>query len=148
MLNMNKELKYLFDYDVPDDLDLSDKNILCDKNIRLPVDVIEYLVEKGYKIDIKTWQSSIYNCDVELMELLFELNCSFNKYSLYDAAYEGHMRLLEVLLQLNYQKKDVNNHWSMTKVNQKHFIYDADLLDEAKEGGCPECIDFVYELLD
>lgn len=145
---MNKELKDLFDFDVPDDLDLSNKNILCDENIHLPVDVIEYLVEKGYKIDIKTWQSSIYNCDVELMELLFELDCPFNKFSLYDAAYEGHLRLLEVLLQLNYQKKDVNNNWFLSKVNQKHFIYGADLLNEAKEGGCPDCIDFVYELLE
>lgn len=51
---MNKELKDLFDFDVPDDLDLSNKNILCDENIHLPVDVIEYLVEKGYKIDINT----------------------------------------------------------------------------------------------
>lgn len=40
MLNMNKELKYLFDYNVSDDLDLSNKNILCDKNIHLPVDVV------------------------------------------------------------------------------------------------------------
>lgn len=118
MLNMNKELKYLFDFDVSDDLDLSNKNILCDKNIHLPVDMVEYLVEKGYKIDINTWQSSIYNCDVELMELLFEIDCPFNKYSLYDAVYEGHMRLLEILLQLNYQKKDVNNNWFLSKVNQ------------------------------
>ena len=50
---MNK-IKDLFDFDVPDDLDLSDKNILCDENIHLPADVVEYLVEKGYKIDIKT----------------------------------------------------------------------------------------------
>ena len=33
---MNKELKDLFDFDVPDDLDLSNKNILCDENIHLP----------------------------------------------------------------------------------------------------------------
>ena len=145
---MNKELKDLFDFDVPDDLDLSNKNILCDENIHLPVDVVEYLIEKGYKIDIKTWQSSIYNNDLELMELLFELDCPFNKYSLYAVVFEGHMRLLEILLNLNYLKKDVNNNLVKTKVNQKHFIYGADLLDEAKEGGCPECIDFVYELVD
>ena len=52
------------------------------------------------------------------------------------------------MLNMNKELKYLFNHWSMTKVNQKHFIYDADLLDEAKEGGCPECIDFVYELLD
>ena len=66
---MNKELKDLFDFDVPDDLDLSDKNILCDENIHLPTDVVEYLVDIGYNIDIKTLQSSIYNCDVyELLD--------------------------------------------------------------------------------
>ena len=53
---MNKELKDLFDFDVPDDLDLSNKNILCDENIHLPVDVVEYLVEKGYKIAWETPQ--------------------------------------------------------------------------------------------
>ena len=144
---MNNKLKELFNYDVDNTYDLEDKNILCKEGIYLPIDIIEYLMENEYKVNETTFRNSIENCDIDVFEYLLWEGCPFDKYSTYDASYNGCLRMLEIMADFNFMKKNKNGIWRRVKDNQNNFIFDYSLIDEAKLGGCPDCIEFVQEIL-
>lgn len=145
---MNKKLKKLFNFDVNEKYDLTNKNILCNQDVYFPLNVVEYLMENDFKVDENTFHSAIDNCDIDMVTFLFYENCPFDKYSTFNAADNGILRLLEIMMELNYVKKDENNHWIKTKIYQNNFIYNNELLEIAKDGGCPDCIEYIQEILE
>ena len=145
---MDTKLKELFNFYVNEKYDLTDKNILCNHNIYFPLDVVKYLMENDYKVDANTFYSTIDNCDIDMLTFLFYEDCPYDKYSTFSAAYCGVLRLLEIMMELNYVKKDENNHWIKTKINQNHFIFNNELLETARQGGCPDCIEYIQEILE
>lgn len=146
---MNDEIKKLFNYDVDKKYDLTDKNILCKEDVYFTTDVMQYLMDNGYNVNEITFCNAIEHCDIDLVDyLFFEKNCKFSKYSTYDAAYVGCLVLLEMFHQYNFMKLDNKGIWRYVKNNQNNFIFDYGLIEEAKQGGCPDCIEYVQDILE
>lgn len=145
---MNKELYDLFEYETPKGINFNDKNVLCDKDVHVPFPVLEHLIMNDYKVNKNTFALAVEYNDIDSVDYLFYEGCPFDKYSSYEAAYNGCLRLLEMFHDFNFLRKDEKGIWIRCQVNQKHFIFGFDIIEEAKQGGCPDCIEFLQELLE
>ena len=50
--------------------------------------------------------------------------------------------------EFNFLRKNEKGMLVRCNVNQKNFILGFDIIEEAKDGGCPDCIEFLQELLE
>lgn len=107
--------------------------------------VFEFFDDKGYEMDMNTFYITLDKGINEIIEYLFFEKSIYNHFAPEIVAELGYLHCLECLANLNFYKKDINNHWSRCKINQKNFILNNDTLNAAKFGGDPDCIEFMLE---
>ena len=110
--------------------------------------VLEFFDDKGYKMNTNTFDIALDKGINELIEYLFFEKSTYLHFAPDIAAELRYFHCLECLANLNFYKKDINNHWKKCRRQQKNFIFNDETLQAAKFGGCPDCTEFVLEMLD
>ena len=110
--------------------------------------VLEFFDEQGYEMDKNTFDIALNKGINEIIEYLFFQKSVYCSYAPETVAELGYLHCLECIANLNFYKKDINNHWKKCRRQQKNFIFNDETLQAAKFGGCPDCTEFLLEILD